>query len=163
MLTLHKFSKIGPIRRLQHPKGKGQNARLQPLKEALLLRLRSLMQQPKVGPALYEHSWVRQGWEMMQPKIWAYWVSLEACLILCSQLKWRRMWMHCWGASAPSNSKPSMRWEVWEWWIEPLLRVSPLNSWDWVEWSQKIFLRASATIMNESKKEPQTWKPSCTN
>ena len=56
MLTLHKFSKIGPIRRLQHPKVKGQNARIQPLKDALLPRLRSLEQQPKVGPVLYEHS-----------------------------------------------------------------------------------------------------------
>ena len=43
MLTLHEFSKIGPIRRLQHQKAKGQNARIQPLKEALLLRLRSLV------------------------------------------------------------------------------------------------------------------------
>ena len=56
MLTLHEFNKIEPIRRLRHRKAKGQNAKIQPLKEALLPRLRSLVQQPKVGPVLYKHS-----------------------------------------------------------------------------------------------------------
>ena len=36
----------------QTPKGKGAKRKIQPLKEALLPRLRSLVQQPKVGPAL---------------------------------------------------------------------------------------------------------------
>ena len=53
---LAQFNKIEPIRRLRHRKAKGQNTKIQPLKEALLPRLRSLVQQPKVGPALCEHS-----------------------------------------------------------------------------------------------------------